>query len=177
MKFLLYLNPLTLFVIFIASLFFASDSSYGLYIGFIFAIVYAAWIYQIGGNMYTLVADLNKPGIKYFQFSCVFNPCIVIFGQLFNLYLIQYIPDRDTVEPILNILIPVYMAWSWVYINLFAARMLKSASEDKLVKRSDSLKNFFGLLFFPIGVWYIQPSVQKVLNKYESPRSRPVENN
>jgi hypothetical protein len=166
MKFLLQLNPLTLFVIFIAGIFFASDLSYGLYIGFICWIVYAAWIYQIGTNMYALVPGLNKPGIKYFKFSCVFNPFVIIFGQLFNLYLIQYIPNRDTIEPILNIAIPIYMAWSWIYINLFAARMLKSASEDKLVKRSNSLKNFFGLLFFPIGVWYIQPTVQQILKKY-----------
>ncbi|MGZ3814089.1 MAG: hypothetical protein ACXVB0_23960 [Mucilaginibacter sp.] len=49
-----------------------------------------------------------------------------------------------------------------------AARMLESMFEGELVNRSDALKAFFGLWFFPFGIWYIQPAVKRVLDKYDS---------
>jgi hypothetical protein len=54
-----------------------------------------------------------------------------------------------------------------LYSFMFAARMLESAIEGKIVNRSDSLKTFFYIWFFPIGIWYIQPAVKRVLIQQE----------
>jgi len=88
--------------------------------------------------------------------------------NIYYLYIAQLIPQKNIIELAGSIAILIYMIWTWIYIIMFAARMLESAIEGQLVNRSDALKGCFCLLFFPIGVWYIQPAVQRVLNKYNS---------
>ena len=72
-----------------------------------------------------------------------------------------------TIQSIITIIFLFYFIWSWLYISMFAARMLESVIEGELANKSDSLKGFFYFLFFPIGVWYIQSAVQRVLAKYK----------
>ena len=170
MKFLLYLKPWVLFLIFIASILLASDSSYGLFIGFACWIIYAGWIYQIGVTMHNYTSLQNKPSIRYFQFSCCLMPFMIMSTQIFYLYLEAFITVNETLSTIISIAISCYMCWTWLYICMFAARMLESVIEGELVNKSDSLKGFVCLLFFPFGVWYIQPAVQRVLIKYKDSR-------
>lgn len=167
MKFLLNLKAWQLFVILFVGIISSSDSSYGLYISMFFFIIYVSWIYQIGTTMYNLIPVQSRPGIRYFKFSCLFMLFPSILSQIFYVYLIQFIPQKDSIEPIISIIISCYAGWTWLYISMFSARMLESAIEGRLVMRSDSMKGFVCIFAFPIGVWYIQPAVQRALNKYK----------
>jgi len=169
MKFLLHLKPWILFLIFLIGMIFSGDSSYyGLFICYLFFTIYIGWIYQIGASMYNLISN-PKSSIRYFKFSCWFMGVSIILSNLFYLYFSQFIPHNATIDLIASISLPCYSFWSWLYISMFAARMLKSAAEGKSVNKSDSLKLFLCFFIFPIGVWYIQPTVQRVLKKYVTP--------
>jgi hypothetical protein len=175
MKFLLNLKAWQLFVILFIGMISSSDSSYGLFISMFFFLIYVSWIYQIGITMYNLIAVQSRPGIRYFKFCCLFMLFLSVLSELFYVYIIQFIPQRDIIEPIISIIVPCYAGWTWLYISMFSARMLESAIEGRLVMRSDSMKGFVCIIAFPIGVWYIQPAVQRVLNKYKVVRAPLVE--
>ena len=51
------------------------------------------------------------------------------------------------------------------YVLGFAAQVLESAIQGKKVSFNESLKVFFALWFFPIGIWYIQPLIKRVLDE------------
>jgi hypothetical protein len=174
MKFLLYLQPWKLFLIFFLSVIFSSNHSIGLGVCLLCWIVYTGWIYHIGITMQRLIPLSTKPGIKYFMFNCLYIQFVfiamvafAIAKMLFGLYLptLSYI-----IQLITSVVFLSYFIWSWLYISMFAARMLESVIEGELVNKSDSLKSFFCFLFFPIGVWHIQPAVQRVLVKYKDPQ-------
>ena len=129
--------------------------------------VQVGWIYAIGVSMHTLLPQNLKPAILYFKISCL----VILLGIIFADFYSTFFINHNIYELFLShlwIFIPIslYLFWSYLYIFMFTARMVESAIEGKLVKRSDSLKVFWWFWFFPIGIWYIQPSVQRVLNDY-----------
>jgi len=127
--------------------------------------------------MHDLIPLALKPKIGYFKFNCLFIPFIELLLVFTNVFHMSVPKPSDTIRSINSGIILFYGLWCYIYIAMFAARMLESVIEGKIVKRSDSLKGFVCLLFFPYGVWYIQPAVQRVLKKYESEKSQPAENN
>lgn len=62
---------------------------------------------------------------------------------------------------VINILLIVLVVWVYSY----AARVLKSAEMKKDIPWSEALTEFFLIWIYPIGVWIIQPRVNKL---YES---------
>jgi hypothetical protein len=171
MKFLLYLKPWKLFLLFFLCVIFSANHYTGLGVCVLFWIVYTAWVYNIGTAMHKLIPLNTKPGIKYFKFNCLYIQFVLIAIVVFaiaEMLLGLHLPTMPySVQSIIKIILLLYLIWSWVYFSMFAARMLESVIEGELVNKSDSLKGFFCLLFFPIGVWYIQPAVQRVLIKYK----------
>ena len=125
--------------------------------------------------MHEFIPLNTKPGAKYFRFDCLYIQFISIAVVVFaiaEMLLGLHLPTLSyTVQSIITMILLLYFIWSWVYISMFAARMLESVIEGELVNKSDSLKGFFCFLFFPIGVWYIQPAVQRVLVTYKDPQA------
>jgi len=51
------------------------------------------------------------------------------------------------------------------YVLYYVAKSLRTADLGREAKFEDSFALFFGLWFFPIGVWFIQKKAQKVMTK------------
>jgi len=164
---LLRLKSWQLFLLLLLSYFLPSGYVFERVANLLFIGIYLGWIYSVGFVMHSLLPDKRKPGITYFKISCLF--IIVLFITLS--FTGGYTINQDNYKEYGNsiwFLVPLilYTIWSMLYMFMFAAQMLESMIEGRLVLRSDSLKGFFGFWFFPFGVWYIQPAVQRVLDAY-----------
>lgn len=178
MKFLLYIKPWILFLIFIIGSIIPTDSFYGLIIDLPIAIISVGWMHQIGITMYNLIPEKLKPNIRYFNFCCWSILILIVILSIQTMLNPLSIKVSDfKIQAIFFLPVGLYLLWSLLYASMFAARMLESVIEGKIVNRSDSLKGFVCFMIFPIGVWYIQPAVQRVLSKYEPAKSQPAENN
>jgi len=115
--------------------------------------------------MNLLVPPNVRPNLFYFKLSCLF-----IFAAYVAMFFIGgFTIDAGNVHDYgywIWLLIPLtfYMLWSMLYIFAFAARMLESVIQGNAVGVSGSLKAFFCFWFFPIGLWYIQPAVQRIID-------------
>ncbi len=155
MKFLLRFRPWQLFLLFLGAVIIPPLSVSYILIEITFSVIYFGWIYSIGTYMHKLIPDKRKPKINYFTFNSLFMIIAIALSAL-----ILQMPGW------LQIPLSLYVFWCWFYTAMFAARMLESMIEGELVGNSDSIKGFVCILFFPFGVWQIQPAVHRVLNKY-----------
>lgn len=94
-------------------------------------------------------------------------PIATAFIQLLSLFT-QPNGLNTTVYEVLLIALSIAYLYVMFSVFMFAARMLESNFQDGIANRRDSLKAFFCIWIFPLGVWYIQPAVQQVLAHYES---------
>lgn len=69
----------------------------------------------------------------------------------------------DTILNLLNVLVLVGIA-DYFYIVAFAARTIVKAEQVK-VKFSEYFKTFLQIMFFPIGIWFVQPRINKIALK------------
>ena len=54
---------------------------------------------------------------------------------------------------------------SYIYIVYFAAKTLKTIELNKEFKFKELSRVFFLILFLPIGIWFIQPRINKIYSK------------
>lgn len=121
--------------------------------------IFFGWIFSIGYVMHSFIQSPSKPKIIYFEitFSFFVIWCIIDY----------FIPMNKAIE---------YWIWplaalggiSLLYSFGFAARMFESVRQGEIVNRSDSLRTLFYILFFPIGIWFLQPSINEIMAEKES---------
>jgi hypothetical protein len=49
----------------------------------------------------------------------------------------------------------------WIYMDLFAAHSLKFSEQKGNVKFTDLIGDFFSFAFYPFGVWWLQPRINR----------------
>ncbi|MCO5945719.1 hypothetical protein [Mucilaginibacter flavidus] len=168
MDFLLRLKHWQLFLLMTVPSYFTTflDSA-GIW-NFVFFVFYIGWIYTIGMKMNSFLPSDIRPGTKLFKVHCLLLVGITLFAYNLSAYS-QFSPFDSIYNAVFFTCFLLILIYLQLSIWMFAARMLESMIEGEIVNRSDSLKAFFCLWMFPIGVWYIQPAVQRVLAKYETP--------
>ncbi len=173
MKFLLRLKAWQLFSIFmlptLLDMVFDFDSiSIIYYSASIFLMFfYVAWVYAIGTSLHALMPFEFKPTITYFKYHCWCLGALYILSCFYSIFYIAPIDQAEIFQFPKAFFIFMPFGFYLIFCTLiFAARMVESMVQGRLVSRMDSLKPFFWLWMFPIGLWFIQPSVQKLLNEY-----------
>jgi len=163
MDLILRFKPWQLFVILLIPWVFSWFSSFTGIWDSLFLLVYVGWAYAIGIKMNALIPESTRRGTKLFK---IYFWLFVAMCLLVNNILVytRVVMDNGTVFSIVFAFVYLYLL---INIWMFAARMLESMIEGYVVNRSDALKAFFCFWFFPFGIWYIQPAVQRVLTKYE----------
>lgn len=164
MKRLLYLKSWQLYLLIfipigIGDIFFS-------FLGLVGWIIYLFWVYAIGTIMHSLIQKNSKPKIIYFKISCLIVFLIVLI--FYESYFLKIVDDDFFLNYFsLGFAFVSVIMVIQIYTFLFAASMLESSIQGKIVNRSDSLKVAFFIWFFPIGIWYIQPLIKKVLAEHE----------
>ncbi|MDB5122146.1 MAG: hypothetical protein JWP94_275 [Mucilaginibacter sp.] len=171
MNVFLHLKAFQLFLIFIVSALFTSSSILGRTIECLFVCIYIGWIYSIGTSMNELIPTNVRPRAAYFKASCLLvSLWIIVIIMIFGGYSI----DQNNYRSYgywLWVLLPLhlYLTFSLIYIIYFAAKMLTSVIDGEIADFSTSYKLFFAIWIYPIGLWFIQPVIQKILSRPPQP--------
>ena len=166
MKILLRLKHWQMFLILFLPFIFTDDTTVGQIVQIVWFIIYFGWVYTIGIALHERLPDGHGINPTYFKIS--FFYIIFYLSVITFLFKGGYSINQDNYKEYGNsvwVIIPLhtYLMWSILYFFYFAAKMLVSIIEGKVVGIEKSIGYFFAFFFFPIGVWYIQPKVQKII--------------
>ncbi|MCZ4409649.1 hypothetical protein O3Q51_12575 [Cryomorphaceae bacterium 1068] len=159
---------------------FLSSGIIGSYLG-IFAISFLSffilygWMYSIGvGLKKYLPADVHSR-TKFFVFCLVF-PIAYIFLFLF-LYFQAFTSmigwESSTPEAAFGgmmgmffLIIPLHLfaMFCGIYVLRFVAKIIKSVELQRRARFSDYIGYFFLVWFYPIGIWILQPEINKIVS-------------
>lgn len=130
----------------------------------IYCVVLLAWFYGLGLNLYKKCPDSARPSILTFR--------IAFIAQIVSAVFIYFRFGQDGPAPM-----PTWMvafmpvaAFCALYIPYFIAKALKTAQMQRPVSFGDYAGEFFGMIYFPIGLWYIQPKINKLFGPEQSGR-------
>lgn len=129
--------------------------------------LFFGWFYAIGTNLHkklpaTATMNLNK--FKIF----LFIPLVyMLFLCLFMVGMFSNISFGGQPNPaIFAVIVPLHLfsMFCIVYCLYFNAKALKTVEWQKPVTFSDFAGEFFLIWFFPIGIWIIQPRLNKLFD-------------
>jgi hypothetical protein len=129
--------------------------------------LFLTWFYSLGTNLakkLPITVNMNVTRFKIFLFIPV------IYGILSLLVFIRLVSAIDTgaqPNPALFLLIfPIHLFCMFCvfYCLYFVAKTLKTIEWQRPVTFSDYAGEFFLIWFFPIGIWFLQPRINKLFN-------------
>lgn len=122
------------------------------------------WVYSIGVKMNLLVPMEFRPRISrfkmYYMVSAILQGVMLLWSFFIKNPLVH--TTYEIVLQCLLIAVGLYFALS---IFMFAARMLKMAILQHHVDKSDAMLEFFCIWIFPIGIWVIQPQINRLMTQ------------
>ena len=136
--------------------------------------VFFAWFYALGISLHKKLPEPAEMNLTKFKIFLLVPIVFILFVCFFMMYMINN-PTTGEEPPtfglwILAVLIPVdlFSVYCIFYCLYFNAKALKTVELQSPVEFSDYAAEFFSLLFFPIGIWIIQPKVNSLFdNKKE----------
>lgn len=136
-------------------------------VGLVFLSGYYGWIWSVATGLLSKIPPMIDMKVKYFK----------IFFFIPLIYLISFIAlllfftngGLDLLSPknlestiyLLIIIVPIHLIAMFCnfYIVYHLAKTIKTAELQRSVKFSEFIEEFLLILFFPFGIWFIQPRV------------------
>ncbi|MNS44804.1 hypothetical protein D3C72_772550 [compost metagenome] len=172
--------PLVLEACFIPSVIFSQTFNPDIIV--VFSIMMLIMLFMQMGWSYTIGTNLHKrlpPGVsmplkrfKWFLFIPVVYIALILLVFMPLILKTMDIESPDNSIPLaisaaLLLIIPLHLfsIFCLIYTLYFNAKSLKAVETRKPVTFSDFAGEFFLLWFFPVGVWIIQPRINKIFSE------------
>ena len=131
----------------------------------LFTGLFFAWFYTLGTNLFKKLPETAGMSLTRFKIF-LFIPCIyILFFLVFILGLFSTIATGAAPNPMLPLFIfPIHLfaMFCMFYCLYFNAKALKTVELQRPVTFSDYAGEFFLIWFYPVGIWFIQPRINRL---------------
>lgn len=146
---------------------------YLLVFAFISMIVYWIWYWSVGVGLQNRIPKDIEHSPNLFKVFLIFPAVYLGLVSIFALTMINQLsvlgPDvAPNINPlVITLIIPVHLfsVFCIFYCIYFVAKTIKTVELQRKVTFSDFIAEFFLVWFFPIGIWILQPTINKLVNQ------------
>jgi hypothetical protein len=120
-----------------------------------FVVCFMGWLWSMGSFLFSIAEPTLKLNIYFFRFA-------IIFPTLYFLTALPFFLSRNpTVE---GIILPMHMLAIFCpfYALYFVSKSLVVAEKGEAVTRNDYTLTLFLLFFSLIGIWLVQPRINRL---------------
>lgn len=129
------------------------------------------WFWSIGVGLDRIIPEELKLNVGWFKIllliPIIYILCVSIFiGTMFNGFIS---PESTPNLGIFGLIIPLHLfsMFCIFYCMYFVAKTIKTAELQKEVEFGDFIGEFFMIWFFPIGIWFLQPRINKMIRSMD----------
>ena len=120
-------------------------------------ICFLLWLWSMGSFLSAIVPTLLKLRMAFFRFAVIY-PALYFFPFTYVWFI------RSPWRPMPTLMEPFHWvaAFCMLYNLYFVSKTLAMAETGKAVSFRDYVGPFFLIWFFPIGLWFIQPRINRI---------------
>ncbi len=127
--------------------------------------LFFGWFYAMGTNFHKKLPSTVKMNLKKFKIYLTIPIIYIFLLSVFQIAMISEVARNNSPNPIYFLfIIPIHLfsMFCIFYCMYFIAKEFKSVEVQKPVTFSDFAGEFFLLWFFPVGIWILQPRINKI---------------
>ena len=120
----------------------------------LFMLCFLGWFWAMGSFLNSIVQPKFRPGAGLFRFALIY-PILYVTA-----FLMAFPPSLA----MLIVIVPLHLLamFCMFYLLKFVSQNLSLAETDRGVAFADYAGTFFLLWFFPVGVWTVQPRINRL---------------
>ena len=134
----------------------------------VFSSLFFGWYYSVGTETFKLIPNSDKTTLKKFKISLSILATITLLFIIYyaTSYFGSYSSELSSDDSFLTFAL-LYLTYfiCLVYWTSFIAESLKSAELQRPATFLEYRMDILFIWFFIIGVWYIQPRINKLFSK------------
>jgi len=139
----------------------------------VFMGIFFGWFWSVAIGLQSKVPESVKMKVKKFKVFFFIPMVYMLLITLFMLISMNGLMTNGT-EPsgaligiLFAIIVPLHLfsMFCIFYSLYFVAKTFKTVELQREVSFSDFVGEFFLIWFFPIGIWFIQPKINKMIEK------------
>ncbi len=125
-----------------------------------FMAIFISWFWGIGTGLNKLVQKEIRPSSNLFRFGIIYTAC---YALIFTFIFFQLVGKREPGGE-MALIIPFHFLamFCMFYALYFIAKNLVMAEKNQVVTFGDFAGPFFLIWFYPIGIWFIQPRINRL---------------
>jgi hypothetical protein len=129
----------------------------------ILTVISIGWILLLGIG---LTKKLQNKSPHQFLLFISTGIVLIIVASVLRLLLALGVIGSEAITTTLTVVLVAYFILSLAILYSYPARTLKSLETKKEIDINDYFGDIFRLLFWPIGIWTIQPRINKIANEH-----------
>ncbi len=153
---------------------FNTDTYIVVVFAFISMLVLFLWFAAIGLKLYKYIPKEIAPNnliFKIVPFVIFISYAVMLYfvTNMFEMMIEEMLQDSKSVEKILPYFfsffgIILFNGICFLYIIAFTAKVIVSAERQAKAKFTDYIAEFFLIWLIPIGIWFLQPRINKIVD-------------
>lgn len=134
-------------------------------INFLFITSFLGWMYTLGINLHAKLPKEIKMNLLLFKILLIIP---FVYMTILNFFVLgahgnmEVLQNASPATQVLMILLHLISMFGMFYGLYFNAKALKSVTNKREVVFREFSKSFYLMWFFPIGIWFIQPTVNRL---------------
>jgi len=136
-------------------------------------IIYFGWFWAVGVGLQSKVPDHVKMKINRFKILFFIPVVYIIFISIFVAMSIEGFienaleSDVEQIGQLMTIIVPIHLfAMFCIFHSLyFVAKTIKTVELQREASFSDFISEFFLIWFYPVGVWIVQPKINRMIEE------------
>ncbi len=138
-------------------------------IGILYAGIMFGWFWSVATGLQQKIPQHIKTKLTrfkiFFFIPLVYITCIFFFIQVVVTGFINQAPDIGFIISMIGIIIPMHLfsMFCMIHTIYFVAKTIKMVELQREVSFTDFVGEFFLVWFFPVGVWILQPQINKMV--------------
>ena len=133
-----------------------------------FFIGYFGWLWAIGQEFQKILPGNLKFNLTPFRIFLLYPVVyILLFFLLIDMVAVNMLNSTEPPLEFFFLIIPFHLfaIFCILYCIFFAARTFKAAELQRSVTFADFVGEFLMIWIFPVGIWFIQPKINKLIGE------------
>jgi len=129
----------------------------------LFAISFGLWLWSLGMFLNSFVPQPKRMKMTFFRFSIIYVP---LYLAIFDIFFEGQNLTRNISIILISwaVIFPMHFfaMFCQIYTWYFVSKTLAVAESGRIATFPDYIGYFFGLWILPIGIWIIQPRINRL---------------